>query len=266
MGLGLPKGFLMADESDNVRGRALQEQDIQFQRKLPYVQKAYLNGVKKMLLLISYYLGANLDTLRIDVKIKLPHRLSADLLEQYKSAIEYVAEVKNLMLEINPYHKLTLEDLNLMVFKAGLDPEIINIPGLISQVTNNEEGSPEEETFEFGESLSITDMPLSLRQKLWGKLAESIQPVMHLLYEDWNSDNGGLVIPPNMLLESHKKNMISTYYEVAECEMHSRIYECLIKERWTGSTRKLDEPTRFFEKLHTLQESFFLIEPEKEVK
>ena len=48
---------LMADESDNVRGAALQQQDIVFQRKLPFIQHAYLKGVKKMLTLIAYYLG-----------------------------------------------------------------------------------------------------------------------------------------------------------------------------------------------------------------
>ena len=85
-----------------------------------------------MLTLIAYYLGANLTTLNIDVKIKLPHRLSQDMLEQYKSSIEFISQVKQLIQDINPYHQLSLEDINVMIYKAGLDPEIVDIPGLVN--------------------------------------------------------------------------------------------------------------------------------------
>lgn len=146
MGLGLPKGFLMADESDNVRGAALQQQDIVFQRKLPFIQHAYLKGVKKMLTLIAYYLGANLTTLNIDVKIKLPHRLSQDMLEQYKSSIEFISQVKQLIQDINPYHQLSLEDINVMIYKAGLDPEIVDIPGLVNIPKAAGQGGESEES------------------------------------------------------------------------------------------------------------------------
>ena len=257
MGLGLPKGFLMADESDNVRGRALQEQDLVFQRKLPYVQKAYIDGVKKMLLLISYYLGANLDTLRIDVKIKLPHRLSADMLEQYKSAVEYIAELKNLMLEINPYHKLSLEDLNLMVFKAGLDPDIVNIPGLVSQPTTAVEGTEAG----FGESLDVSKLPLDNRKKI----AESLEGRMLLmLNEQWGGDNGALG-RPYAIFESLRANMPKPCYVDIDggVSLHSRLYECVLKESWLGRTGRvsaLDEPVVFFKKLYEAQTAMAIVQ------
>lgn len=247
MGLGLPKGFLMADESDNVRGRALQEQDLVFQRKLPFVQKAYISGVKKMLLLCCYYLGANLDTLRIDVKIKLPHRLSADLLEQYRAAIEYVAELKNLMTEINPYHQMSLEDLNLMVFKAGLDPDIVNIPGLISKQSGDDE---ENSDVEFGESFNSTWKSwLNLSAQNRKPIVESIgKRMISMLNESWGMDSFGN--KPHALLESLMPKHEPYYVHVADVALHSRLYECVIKESWLGNANLVLEPSDHFKVLH----------------
>lgn len=252
MGLGLAKGFLIADQSDNVRGKALQEQDLVFQRKLPFVQRSYVNGVKKMLLLTAYYLGANLDTLRIDVKIKLPHRLSAELLEQYKSAIEYVAEVKNLMLDINPHHKLTLDDLNLMVYKAGLDPEIINIPGLISQV-NGGVGISESNFSHKFKTLS-EGMKKTLSEKIGKRMYE-------LLYEKWDNESKSSNTP-NVIVESHTES--NPYYiAIDKCELHNRLYECVVKEKWIGNVRNIEEPDVYFKRLKQYQKQYYLFDSEE---
>ena len=57
-GLGLPKGYLLADSSQ-ARGEALVEQDIAFSRKLPYIQNAFLEGMHSLLTKIAYYVGAD---------------------------------------------------------------------------------------------------------------------------------------------------------------------------------------------------------------
>lgn len=71
------------------------------------------------------------------------------MLEQYKSSIEFISQVKQLIQDINPYHQLSLEDINVMIYKAGLDPEIVDIPGLVNIPKAAGQGGESEES-EFG--------------------------------------------------------------------------------------------------------------------
>ena len=86
---GLPKGYLLADESTD-RYHALTAQDLKFARQLIPYQDAYATGMTKLCMVLAGYLGADLSTIDITVKIKRPIQMSDQLL-QNNEAISRVA-------------------------------------------------------------------------------------------------------------------------------------------------------------------------------
>jgi hypothetical protein len=138
-GLGLPKGFLLADGGP-ARGEALIEQDIAFARKLPYIQNAFLEGMHSLLTKISYYCGADLNTLKINLHIDVPHRLTDKATDQFNKGMDLVKKAISFFKEINPNFQLSDVDLKVMFQKAGLDPDIFNIPNTINKNKPSEQG------------------------------------------------------------------------------------------------------------------------------
>jgi hypothetical protein len=82
---GLPKSYFLHDESSGWHsGTALQQQDIIFARKLIRYQDALVEGLVKMITILSVYVtGSNLSNLNIEVRLKRPPQLSSDLITYY---------------------------------------------------------------------------------------------------------------------------------------------------------------------------------------
>ena len=94
---GLPKGYLLADESTD-RYHALTAQDLKFARQLIPYQDAYATGMTKLCMVLAGYLGADLETTNITVKIKRPIQMSDQLLQNNeaisRAAIEMIDNFK----------------------------------------------------------------------------------------------------------------------------------------------------------------------------
>lgn len=215
LALGIPKGYLIAEETIDMRGKSLEEQDVMFAAALPFVQTAYLEGIHKILTLISFYVGADLDSLKITVEIAQPHRINARYIEQYEKTLGLVQQSLAFFREIDPDYKLSLSDLKVMLSRAGVDPEIFNVPSLIKK------HKPDE-----GED-SLGNNPLSSLGSEGGQLGSdsfgSEEP-------DFNASDIG--VQPN-IGESLSRNLnkkLNYYVALNESlKVHSKIYNCFVK-------------------------------------
>lgn len=80
----LPKGFFLASEAGQTpRPMSLRQQDIKFARSLIPIGEAYCRGLEKLLYLISFYLGAQLNSLNIRVTFKKSPYLAEELVNTY---------------------------------------------------------------------------------------------------------------------------------------------------------------------------------------
>ncbi len=134
--LGLPKGYLLADDSPT-RGESLIEQDLSFAQRIPYIQTAYLDYVHNLLTKIAFFVGANMNTLKISLYINTPHRLTSKSIEDYTTGMNLIKDHIAFRKEINPDYKLSDRTLKLMVQKVGLDPEIFDISTDSTPYTNS---------------------------------------------------------------------------------------------------------------------------------
>lgn len=139
--LGLPKGYLLAEDTSST-GSALAEQDRIFAGKIPYIQTAYLEGVEDLLTKIAFYVGADLNTLKINVIIETPHRLTDRLIEQNTRGLDFVKSQIAFYKEMNPDYQLTPSQWLKMIQRAGLDPEVYSIP--VSLKAHSPGSSPED--------------------------------------------------------------------------------------------------------------------------
>lgn len=129
--LGLPKGYLLADDSPT-RGESLIEQDLSFAQRIPYIQDAYLEYVHNLLTKIAFYVGADMSALEIQLFINSPHRLTSKSIETYTNGMNLIKDHIAFRKEINPDYRLSDNQLKIMVQKVGLDPEIFDISGDIT--------------------------------------------------------------------------------------------------------------------------------------
>lgn len=101
---GLPKGYLLADESTD-RYHALTAQDLKFARQLIPYQDAYATGMTKLCMVLAGYLGADIENIKIKVKIKRPIQMSDQLLQNNeaisRAAIEMIDNFKRANTSIN---------------------------------------------------------------------------------------------------------------------------------------------------------------------
>lgn len=89
---GLPKGYLLADESTD-RYHALTAQDLKFARQLIPYQDAYATGMTKLCMVLAGYLGADLEKLKVTVKIKRPIQMSDQLLQNNEAISRAAGEM-----------------------------------------------------------------------------------------------------------------------------------------------------------------------------
>ena len=89
---GLPKGYLLADESTD-RYHALTAQDLKFARQLIPYQDAYATGMTRLCMVLAGYLGADLEKIQITVKIKRPVQMSDQLLQNNEAMSRAASEM-----------------------------------------------------------------------------------------------------------------------------------------------------------------------------
>jgi hypothetical protein len=89
---GLPKGYLLADETTD-RYHALTAQDLKFARQLIPYQDAYAAGMTKLCMVLAGYLGADLEKLKVTVKIKRPIQMSDQLLQNNEAISRAAGEM-----------------------------------------------------------------------------------------------------------------------------------------------------------------------------
>lgn len=182
-----------------------------FAAALPFIQTAYLEGIHKILTLISFYVGADLDNLKITVKIAQPHRINSRYIEQYERTLGLVQQSLAFFREIDPDYKLSLSDLKVMLSRAGVDPEIFNVPSLIKK------HKPEEEENLMG------DNPLSSLGDEGGELGGD-----SFGSEEPGFDASDIGTQPSIGESLNKK--LNYYVSLNEnLRVHSKIYNCFVK-------------------------------------
>lgn len=124
----LPKGYFLADDATD-RWGALRQQDIKFARTLLPVQRAYLSGLKRLLMLCAFYLGADLAKLDISIIISSPQMLGADLLQQYQQVLGVITAYVQLRQSTDPSYSLSDEDFKVILTELGIDPHLFNVEG-----------------------------------------------------------------------------------------------------------------------------------------
>lgn len=86
---GLPKGYFLADKTDTRPG-TLRQQDKRFARSCIPIGEAYCEGIKRLAVLVAFYVGADLSTLEVEVKLKRAPFLSQDFVDLYNAALDVV--------------------------------------------------------------------------------------------------------------------------------------------------------------------------------
>lgn len=89
---GLPKGYLLADESTD-RYHALTAQDLKFTRQLIPYQDGYATGLTKLCMVLVGYLGGDIENTEVTVKIKRPVQTSDQLLQNTEAISRAASEM-----------------------------------------------------------------------------------------------------------------------------------------------------------------------------
>jgi hypothetical protein len=87
----MPKGFFLADDGQGAtRPMTLKQQDIKFARTLIPVSEAYCLGLRQLILLIAFYVGGDLSTLKVEVSIKKSPYISSELVQSYQDVMSLI--------------------------------------------------------------------------------------------------------------------------------------------------------------------------------
>lgn len=93
----LPKGFFLASEGGSTpRPMSLRQQDIKFARSLMPIGEAYCHGLDRLILLICFYLGAQIGRVQVRTRFKSSPYLSDELLTTYSNIYDIVDRFKTL--------------------------------------------------------------------------------------------------------------------------------------------------------------------------
>ena len=212
MALGIPKNFLIAEETMELRSQPLSEQDYTFASALPFIQTAYLDGMKKLITLISYYLGADMNHLHITVEITQPGRINSRYVEQYESCLNLIQHSLAFFREIDPEYALSFADLKVMLHKAGVDPEIFNIPSFIKK----HKDKVESEGGEFG----VGENPLDDLSGLGGD---------NLGEPEAGFDASDIGTSPMGESKKYSSNLNYTVSLNENLQVHSKLYKCFVR-------------------------------------
>lgn len=230
--LGLPRSYFLADDTNiDIKGTALEEQDLAFACKLPAVQAAIVEGYEKLITLVAYYLGANLDTLKVSVTINSPHRLNTKYVEQYRTGLELVRDELSLIREIYPDLPITGADLSHLIFKIGLDPEVLNIPSLVKSGSTSSTGQIEPgQSANLGGDRGFEGFEGDVGE---GPVEDAGSIPSEVTNESRNYSEKPMLYPPIKITEANFRN--SHYVDIgSNVSVHARLYNGFVSERGLG--------------------------------
>lgn len=123
----LPRGYFISDNADHVYGSALKMQDAKFGKSLLPVIKDYENCLVNLIKLIAFYLGADLDKLRVKVYLSSPGSVNETSHEDMERAIKIMTDYVNLRKLANPNAEISDKQLYHMCAELNLPPEIFGL-------------------------------------------------------------------------------------------------------------------------------------------
>lgn len=221
--LGLPRSYLLQDDTNtDIRGKALEEQDLVFARQLVPIQNAIVDGYQRLITLIAYYMGADLDKLKVNVKLYYPHRLNTSYLSQYEEGMRLLENQLALFKAWIPNYRPTAADLKYAIYKAGLDPQILNCGGVIKAAKNSGDDLDFNEN-PFSGAGNDFELETSENEGFNQEREEATQESVNRKY-DLNSGN--------IIVESVTKDYSDYLMQIDESLIvHSKLYDCFINYR-----------------------------------
>lgn len=122
----LPKGFFLASESGgNQRPMSLRQQDIKFARSLIPIGEAYCRGLRKLILMTAFYLGADVSKLKVNVAFKKSPYITDELIGTYKGVYDIVQTFKELKGEFSEAREITDVDLKRILDLVGAPHSLV---------------------------------------------------------------------------------------------------------------------------------------------
>lgn len=122
----LPKGFFVLSESSNTqRPMSLRQQDLKFARSLIPVSESYCNGLRHLIILIAFYLGADISKLQVKVSLKKSPYISGDLLQQFEDVLRLISSQQSTRVQFEPDYKPSKEDILAIMDMVGAPVALI---------------------------------------------------------------------------------------------------------------------------------------------
>jgi hypothetical protein len=123
---GIPKARFLADKTDTRIG-TLQQLDKAFARLLLPIGAAYCEGLKRLIVLIAFYLGADISKLEIRVAMKSPPFMTEELLDIYDGLLNIVDKYVGLKRTITGKddYRVSDDEIKKMLDMIGCDSVLI---------------------------------------------------------------------------------------------------------------------------------------------
>lgn len=115
---GLPKGYFTSDRTDTRPG-TLRQQDIRFARSLIPVQEAYCRGLERLILLLGFYLGADINRFEVKVELQKSPYISSELVSMYDDVLGLIDRYIQIMQTINENFKPNRNDIEAIINAVG---------------------------------------------------------------------------------------------------------------------------------------------------
>jgi hypothetical protein len=116
----LPKGFFVIGEATGAqRPMSLRQQDLKFARSLIPIAEGYANGLKHLITLLCFYLGADVSKIKIKVSFAKAPYVSAELLAMYKDIMGLIETQNQVKKVVSPDYKATDKDVRRLLELVG---------------------------------------------------------------------------------------------------------------------------------------------------
>lgn len=120
----MPKSYFLADGTDTRPG-TLRQMDVKFARSLIPVGEAYCNGVRRLCILLAFYMGANLAELEVTVKLRKSSFISEDLVRLYGSVLQAVNQYIDLQKKVKGEDfQITVDEIRKIVRRLDAPEEL----------------------------------------------------------------------------------------------------------------------------------------------
>lgn len=121
----LPKGFFISEESSQQRPMSLRQQDIKFARSLIPIGEAYCRGLTKLIQLIIFYLGGNINVIKVHTEFKKSPYITNELMETYKGVYDIIATYKEIKGSFSESKEITDRDVKTILDLIGAPHELL---------------------------------------------------------------------------------------------------------------------------------------------